>query len=128
MAPVWKHSCGSGMVQVLEQYMQRLHERGVASADEVADWQHEAAQRFETEYAASRAGDYNVSAAQWLGSTWQGDALQVSLASPLQTLSGKIASRFVCRLRWCDRVLRSKCLPHQRKERRLQTGAQVPPE
>lgn len=65
--------------QVLELYTQQLAQRGVATAQEVATWQQEAVQHFETELAACRAGEYNVSAAQWLGSTWQGDALQARL-------------------------------------------------
>lgn len=63
--------------QVLELYTQQLQQRDVVTQQEVSRWQQEAGKRFETELAASRAGDYNVSAAQWLGSTWQGDALQV---------------------------------------------------
>ena len=33
--------------------------------------------RFAKEHAAAVAGDYRQSAQQWLGSSWQGDALQV---------------------------------------------------
>jgi hypothetical protein len=69
------------VAQVLELYTQRLQQRGVATQQEVAAWQREAGERFEAELAASRAGDYNVSAAQWVGSTWQGDALHVSAPS-----------------------------------------------
>ena len=63
--------------QVLELYTQQLQQRDVVTQQEVSKWRQEAGERFEAELAASRAGDYNVSAAQWLGSTWQGDALQV---------------------------------------------------
>lgn len=63
--------------QVLELYTQQLQQRDVVTQQEVSKWKQEAGEHFETELAASRAGDYNVSAAQWLGSTWQGDALQV---------------------------------------------------
>ena len=34
--------------------------------------------RFAKEHTAAVAGDYRQSAQQWLGSSWQGDALQVT--------------------------------------------------
>ena len=43
----------------------------------MAAWQAESAAGFEAAFAAARAGDFNVSPAEYLGSTWQGDALQV---------------------------------------------------
>ena len=33
--------------------------------------------RFTEEYEAALAGAYKLSASEWLGSSWQGDALQV---------------------------------------------------
>lgn len=65
--------------RVLQLYTQDLERRGVASAAEVAAWQAVAAAAFDAEFTAFRSGGYNVSPVQWLNSTWQGDALQVSL-------------------------------------------------
>lgn len=63
--------------RVLELYTRELENRGVARGGEVAAWQAAAAAEFASEFGVSKSGQYNVSLEQWLGSTWQGDALQV---------------------------------------------------
>jgi 2-oxoglutarate dehydrogenase E1 component len=60
---------------VVAQYSARLVSEGVVTQGQVDAWRTEARDEAEAEFAAASAGAYRVSAAQFLSSSWQGDAL-----------------------------------------------------
>lgn len=57
-------------------YAQQLQAEGVVSAAEVDAWRCEVRSEYEREFEAAQRGEYTESAAQFLASSWQGDALQ----------------------------------------------------
>jgi 2-oxoglutarate dehydrogenase complex dehydrogenase (E1) component-like enzyme len=60
---------------VVAQYSARLVAEGVVTRDQVDDWRREAREEAEAEFAAASRGAYRMSAAEFLSSSWQGDAL-----------------------------------------------------
>ncbi len=50
----------------------------MVSNEDVLDWEASTRQYYEQEWQAAMDGKYNQSAAQFLVSSWQGDALAVS--------------------------------------------------
>lgn len=83
----WRGWCCSGVVRSVLQHIQSIllmitlltrQVEGVVSGAEIARWRASWSAAAEAQFAAAGHGKFKESAAQFLNSSWQGDALAVS--------------------------------------------------
>lgn len=67
-----------GGAQVTDIYSAQLLGSGAVSSSELAAWREEVQAGLTAQWEAALRGDYKESAAEFLSSSWQGDALAVS--------------------------------------------------